>query len=263
MQNLTELGLSQEEYITYVEVLKNPPTEISELAKRTKIKRSTLYGILASLEQKRIIYKSNKKNIKYEAVSPTKVLGYLKENKNSLDNALKSFENEIPLLNIFYENKPISHSSEYLFFENNKIPILMEDLISKSNEKILGISNHHWINLIFKLDKSGKVQHSSYLDTVMRVGDRFVFSGNDADKDFVSKFLAKNKNLIGHWEPRFINKNKIDFKMNINTFDDKVLISLPKKSNNWVTHYIKDQQLADSIKNLCNYLWSTAEKIKV
>jgi len=263
---LSNLGINQEEYTTYIEILKAPPTEVAELAKRTKIKRATLYNVLSKLEQKELIYtpKNHKDPVRYYAVNPDKLINFAQNNKEKIEEEFEKLKKQVPLLNVFLKSEMLSDDSEYYSFTNDKSPFFMEELVGQSKGQMYGLSNHHWFE-VFKSDSKGNVLQSKYLDTVMRVGDRFAFTGTVKQKDEAMKFLKLNPQLVGKWEPRWINCNKFDFNMNINTFDDKIFFTIPGSEtltlSGWATHYLRNQKIALAMQSLFQYLWETAEDL--
>jgi len=263
---LANLGINQEEYTTYTEILKTPPTELAELAKRTKIKRATLYNVLSKLEQKGLIYvpRNLKDSIRYYAVDPDKLINYVQNNKEKIEQEFQKLKAQVPLLNIFLKNETLSDDSKYYAFTNDNSPFFMEELVGQSKSQMYGLSNHHWFE-VFKSDKNKKVLPSNYLDTVMRVGDRFAFTGSKKQRNEARKLLQLNPSLIGKWEPRWIDRNKLDFNMNINTFDDKVFFTVPGSDHlsleGWTTHYFRNQEIALAMQGLFQYLWETAEDL--
>lgn len=257
---LHNLGITTDEYNVYVEILKSPPRDISVLAKKVTIKRSTLYSVLNSLTNKGLIKPliRSKFGYKYKAFSPNTLLKIIETNNEKIQNGFNELKNQIPLLNVLYNSEEIPSSDvEYYFYYNESIPILMEDLVGRSREKILGIANDHFFYDVFEFDKAGKVLDSVYYQTVMRVGDRFVFTGDKKKKTEVTKHLKNNPALIGHWEPRWIDSKRLNFDMNINTFEDKTFICIPQNEK-WLVWYVKNEKLAFSLQRLCQYLWDTA-----
>jgi sugar-specific transcriptional regulator TrmB len=263
---LSNLGINQEEYTTYAEILKNPPTELAELAKRTKIKRATLYNVLSKLKQKGLIYtpKASKDPIRYYAVDPDKLVDFAKDNKDKIDQEFQKLKAQVPLLNVFLKNETIPDNSEYYSFANDNSPFFMEELVAQSKKQMYGLSNHHWFEA-FKSDKEMKILPSKYLDTVMRVGDRYAFTSDKETKEKTKELLRINPQLVGKWEPRWIDRKKFDFPMNINTFDDKVFFTVPGKDplslEGWTTHYFRNQEVARALQSLFQYIWETAENL--
>jgi DNA-binding MarR family transcriptional regulator len=265
---LDRVGISTEEYKVYTEILKTPPKNLAQLAKRAGVKRSTLYNILDSLTEKGLIKETAKsRDIRYLPKNPEVLLEYTSKQLQSAKEQLNSLENEIPLLKAFMDrdvsNRNFSQETEFFSFFNDKAFASMAEIVNQSQEQMWGISDYHYFDDCFITDDNGKVKENEYLQTIKRVGDRFVFTGTEKTFKEAYEHLQKNPVLRGHWEPRWIDKNELLFKLNINTYEDKVILTpIPQKDEPMISHFLRNDKIARPIQNLCKYLWNNARKIE-
>lgn len=262
--NYKQLGITQDEYKTYTEVLKKPPTSIKRLSQLTGIKRSTQYSVLESLVDKGLIYEADEnKDYRYTAADPQKLVDFAQKSKSEIVSKFDDLKKQLPMLNLFYEGDLTTEETEFYIYKNRENFAQMHEIVGRSNSQMWGLSNHHWFEICFDTDDSGKVKKSDYLDTIMRVGDRFAFTGNRDQFKQAQNHLKNNPELEGHWEPRWIDENKLSVNININTYDDKVLITpIPEsEAQEKITIYIKNSKIAQSLQNISKFLWDNAEVI--
>ena len=88
-RTLIQIGFTSKEAKIYLSLLKAGPSLIQEIADLTKIKRTTLYGILKAMVKKGWISISiTGKRKKYQAEEPAKILAYLKQKQTDFANIL-------------------------------------------------------------------------------------------------------------------------------------------------------------------------------
>lgn len=68
---LVNLGLNEKEALVYLALLKNQQLTASNIARKTKFKRTTVYAVLDNLLQKKLITKSPKNNVDLYIPLPT------------------------------------------------------------------------------------------------------------------------------------------------------------------------------------------------
>ncbi len=87
---LIEIGLSEKEAQVYLALLEVDSDSVSDIAKKTKINRTTVYPVLESLEEKKLVKEvSVKGKTEYMAESPERLETYVEKRKaefNELEN---------------------------------------------------------------------------------------------------------------------------------------------------------------------------------
>ena len=83
-QVLTNLGLNDKESRVYLACLELGPSSILEIAKKSGVKRASIYYIIEGLKQKQLIsLTSQKKKVLYVATEPSELINFIK-NKEEL-----------------------------------------------------------------------------------------------------------------------------------------------------------------------------------
>src|SRR3990167_10558989 len=105
--NLKILGLAGEEITIYLTALEQGNTTVLELARITKIPRTTVYLIIDSLVEKSLLQlTADGKRKLYIPASPAEILGLAKRKNDQLNKTINSLSEELPQLQALYN---ISH----------------------------------------------------------------------------------------------------------------------------------------------------------
>lgn len=258
------LGVSPDEYAVYKRILKEPPTNLSDFAKQAGLSRSTLYAILKTLKGKGLIKESprDEKRIKYKALPPEKLLSFAQKQREELNKDIERFKKEIPFLYTISSIDNLEGEFDFIVFKGQDALEKIDKYILTSTEPMLGFSYEHHVETCFSFDKDGELIPNDYYDMVLKMGDRFVFPGDDKSIRDTHNFLQKYPILEGKWQPRWIDKEKFNMKINLYCFDDTVILSFGETAETDTHGYlIKNQKLADSLKSLSLFLWENANPI--
>jgi len=96
---LEEVGLNEKEAKVYLELLGVDYSSPLELAKKTKIKRPTVYTILQSLEEKGLVSETTVgKKTRYQAEPPDKLETFIERKKLSLEDSRRVLKEVLPQL---------------------------------------------------------------------------------------------------------------------------------------------------------------------
>ena len=126
---LEQIGLSKGEAETYTILLKIGEATASEIAKQTKIARPNIYDYLNKLKEKGLISFITKENkIYYTPLSPEKILDYLNEKRESIEQNLPE------MLSIYQKEKKKTKIEVYEGPAGLKI--LMNDVINEGKDFI-------------------------------------------------------------------------------------------------------------------------------
>ncbi|MEN9582551.1 MAG: hypothetical protein RL641_505 [Candidatus Parcubacteria bacterium] len=98
-QFLENIGLSQKESMVYMALLAVESSSVIDLAKKTDIKRTSIYPIIESLEKKGLVseVEVGKKN-EYRAEAPERLETYIKNEQARLNEQAKLLDEVIPRL---------------------------------------------------------------------------------------------------------------------------------------------------------------------
>ena len=93
---LQEIGLSDKEAQVYVALLQVDNDSVLDLARRTKINRTTIYPVLESLAKKGLITEVQVENkVRFEAQSPERLETYIERQKMMLEESAKRLHSDI------------------------------------------------------------------------------------------------------------------------------------------------------------------------
>jgi sugar-specific transcriptional regulator TrmB len=133
----------------------------SEIAKRTKLNRTTLYSALNTLSEKGLVSHSDENGIlKFRGIEPHLLLNYLKKNKEKITQDIAKTEALLPALERA-RGKDERYRPNMQFFDGvDGIKQVYEDLIANNKEKrVFGFTGIHavyklmgeeWINHILR-----------------------------------------------------------------------------------------------------------------
>lgn len=132
--HLSASGLDEKESVAYMALLELGQASMSELVKKSELKRSTLYFIIEVLHKKRLvsIVKKGKKTI-YSAEDPKRLLEQADENRRNLEYAMPE------LLSI--ANNIVKKPKVRFFEGEDGIKEVYRDILRFPNQKM-----HAWVS---------------------------------------------------------------------------------------------------------------------
>ena len=143
-KDLISVGMDGKEAIAYLSILELGEATMSELVKKSKLKRTTLYDLVESLKKQGLISISKRnKRLLYVAENPEKLIECADEKKRHLESILPE------LLSI---TNTLTKKPKVRYFEGIEgIKEVYKDILRYPNQKI-----HAWApeNIIYELDKS-------------------------------------------------------------------------------------------------------------
>ncbi|MFA6159798.1 MAG: helix-turn-helix domain-containing protein [Parcubacteria group bacterium] len=246
MNNLEEklynLDLSKREIDVYLAVLVLGKSTISDISRKAKIKRTTVYEYIESLLEKGLVYKTaEKKRIFYCAENPEKITKILEDKKKSIDAKKQKIEKIIPELVSLYSasfNKPAIS-----FYEGKAgLKIIYEEMLNTHRNvysifspasffKLFSFKENH--ELLMSLYNNGGILHN-----LVEKSDKAI----ERLKQKEYNNFVKNKLL----------PENFCFETDLLIVDDIVaLISF----KNLVGVIIKDKAIADLHKNIFSFMW--------
>lgn len=238
---LQEIGLSDKEAGVYLALLAVDNDSVVDLAKKTKINRTTIYPVLESLAKKGLISEVKvDKKVRFQAEPPERLTTFVERQKILFEEKserlkdiipqLKSVQRdsgELPVIKV-YEGREgiISSLEDYFNFAKDKDisyvlyskDLVEQTLTSKEKEKF------------FKLRRNVKHIKSKAI---------YTFEGGELPDDEMSDRLK-------------IDHKKYPISCDIGVIGDRVKITTLK--NKFSTILIKNKDIADTFKSLINYI---------
>lgn len=90
MEKLENLGISPKECEVFLAVLAQGKSNLSQIAKKAGLKRTSIYQYINSLLQKGLVFKTtDRKRVLYSATDPQKITGVLEKEKNEIESRIK------------------------------------------------------------------------------------------------------------------------------------------------------------------------------
>ncbi|MDO8240506.1 MAG: helix-turn-helix domain-containing protein [Candidatus Moranbacteria bacterium] len=241
-EKLADLDLSKREVEVYLAVLVLGKSTISDVARKAKMKRTTVYEYIESLLGKGLIYKTAyKKRIAYCAEDPKKIMKLIDRRKNELENKKLKVEKIIPELEFLYSlsfNKP-----NVSFYEGKEgIRKVYEEMLNTHKDvysifspasffKLFSMKENH--ELLMKLYNNGGI-----LRNLVEKSDKAV----ERLKQKEYNAFVKNKLLPEGFK----------FETDLLIVDDTVAMISFK---NLVGVIIEDKAIADLQRNIFNLIW--------
>ena len=243
---LNKIGLNKKEADIYLAVLEHGPETITNIAKLSGYKRTTLYNIIEDLVQRGFLLASvrNQHNY-YDAENPKKILTNLKSRQKDLEQILPDLESlrntkyQAPQVVVYESVDAIKQVYDDVYdFVNNKDEILWVTSIADLNKYLPDVLETWMTMLREKGQKNYKVRELLFDD--------------EAGRKYL-KLLRQNK--IKH--PVRLLPADFPIYNDMTLYGDKaILASFHKRS--FVT-VIKDKEVVQTLKTLYELAWLNAK----
>ncbi len=233
---LQDIGFTDKEAKVYLTLLQVDNSSVLDLAKKTKIKRPTVYVVLETLAKKGLVSESTiGKKVHYHAESPERLATYVERQKVMLDDQARQLKDVIPQIKSIQRETGEKPTVQY--FEG-------KEGINSMNE-----------SLYYDEEEGGTaylVYSRDLLDKVFPPEERNKFRNSRLKKNIKSRVLYNySQGVIPSDETG--ERIKIDevqypFSCDITIYKDRVRISILGKKLSGI--FIKSQEFADTLKNL-------------
>ena len=242
-KELEKIGFNKKEIAVYLALLELGESTLSDIAKKSKVKRSTLYDTIESLKEKGLVGKTSKnKRFHYFAEDP-KIIGELLKEK------LLLFENVLPQLMSFanfLEGKP-----KIRFYEGKEgIHNVYEETLQKKGDNFYG-----WYAKEFLTGLS--MEYYEYY--VQKRIERNIIARGIAPK--IPELVEYNKKSGSPLrEIRFVDLKKYDYKINISIilFSEKKIAIIAHREQ--ISLLIESHEIYKALLSIFKFMWKTLEK---
>lgn len=128
-QNLINLGLSEEEIFVYLSTLEHGSATVLELARNTGIPRTTVYLLIDSLIDKKLLkLSSDAKKKQYLPASPDDLIHLAQVKKEQLQETLHSLREDLPQLHALYRLYHTQPKIQYYHGKSEIVKLFEESL---------------------------------------------------------------------------------------------------------------------------------------
>lgn len=242
---LINLGLSKEEADIYLSLLNKGEQGASDLSKSTKVKRTYIYSVSASLIKKGLISQVKKgKTTVFNPMSPDKLLTLAHDKKQKAEQAEQTLEAILPNLKTKYEvvdNKPV-----VTYYEGVEgIKKVYMDTIKEGKEILALVETsevekdiYDWVTKIYVAERLKK-----------NIGVKAIVSSGSKTKVYINLDKAELRQTM------VIDNYKFPFKNEINIYGNKIAIINHKKGEKLLGIIIENGSIAQTFKSWFNISW--------
>jgi sugar-specific transcriptional regulator TrmB len=244
---LQDIGLSDKEATVYLSLLSVENASVLDLAKKTKIKRPTVYVILDSLAKKGLVSETTiGKKTNYYAEPPERLETFVEKRKIALEESQKTLKDIIPQI------KSISRDSGerpvVKYYEGR------EGIVSSAEETFRNeIGGDEPVYFIYPKD---------ILNEIFPESERQKYRQTRLDKKVKSKVMytfEKGEYLSDETGDRIkIDGSKYPISCDISIYKDKVRISILNKKLSSI--FIRSKDVADTLRSLFNLAFDQLKK---
>ena len=239
---LEKTGFTEKEAKVYLSLLELGQADVSEIAKKSDLKRSIIYVLLEGLTKRGYVNEVlNKKINTYQPTDPSVILSQLKS-------VTKDFSDMIPILKTLNnkgDNRPkitYLETKEAIWNAYEEINQVKEAFFITSYERIEG----HFPGAIDKWMKDFKKGSAT-------VKGKHLVANNKFDLEVMKKYRTLGQNT------RYLS-DVSDFKMDFSIYGNKLAIT--SLENKPFAVVIESAGLVDSLKPIFEIAWSQGKEIK-
>lgn len=241
---LKDIGLSQNEAITYEGLLEHGESSPSKLSGITKVSRENTYYVLRSLEQKGLVEKDErKKKIVYRPLHPENLKMLAIQKKQEVEESARKIDELMPKLNNLFSLRA-SGPSVSVFKGIPEIKKLYTSILNEdpSPKEILVFNSRDDSSVL------GKEFLKNYLkkQTLAGMKEKLI-----THSEF--KLFDKAGGVKINREVRYMDTAYFDLPAEISIWNNKVSTISFKRDK--IGTIIESKDLAESLRKIFNYIW--------
>lgn len=233
---LSSIGLSNHEAAVYLAALELGEATVQDLARKSGVKRTSIYNFIEELKEKQILFETKrKKRSVYSAAHPRQLLEFGKVRLRMLEHLLP----ELVAINNASSKKP-----RVTFYENVEgIEDVYSDMLEQK-QPIVGWSDqkHMWPVL-------GKAYCEYFPPERARRGIPMKMIASSTPEN--RGFARRDKTLLR--ETKFLPRDT-DLKTEINVYGNRIILASFRSSPPFAVH-IEDATIAATLRTIWEELW--------
>jgi sugar-specific transcriptional regulator TrmB len=244
---LSKFGLSTKEAKIYIALLELGASPVSDLAKKTDIKRSTAYVLLSSLMNRGLVSVTDSNSVRlYNPAPPERLVHYLEESARKYNQLIGVAKSILPELKSVYTG--VGPKPKVQFFEGYEgIETAYEETLNATEE----IRAYASIN-----DMHAALPHyfpDYYKRRAARnISIRAIFPDTPESRERVKHNKEEKRTAY------LVPKDQYSFSPEINIYDNKIVfMSLVEK----FSLVIESKELADALKKSFELAWIAAQQM--
>lgn len=243
------LGLGDKEIRILTVLLEIGPTQVATVARAAKLNRTTTYGILKVLSEQGLVTSSEQRGIlRYQSIAPELLPSYIERRGKELFDMKEEVAALVPQIKLLRSKARALPKVQ--FFEGKEgIEQAYVDKLENNQGKVV----YEFTGMDTTYEKLGPAFVDYYLKK--RIGSRIKSSYIAPDTAFARKEAENDEKY--YREVKFI-PPQYTMETEISVYDDKVSLT-SFSAENPATILIEDRNLARTMKNLFDYVRSTAK----
>lgn len=245
-QSLKSIGLTDGEIKVYLALLETGSSSIGNIIKKSKISGSKTYEVLDRLIQKGLANFVTKNGVKYfEASSPNKILDYLNEKGEQIEEEKVSIQKIIPELLLKQNLSQKSEVKVFTGFEGLKTA--NEDIINSLKR------GEEWLSM--GLSEQPEKWETYFNKRQIERAKKGIVHKHLLNEGYKSLYQKRKKLPYTYF--KFLPK---DFEMPISTeiYGNKIIIMILIRENPMAI-MIESQEVANSFRKYFEHIWKTAK----
>jgi len=243
---LKEIGLSEKEAEVYLSLLQGDSFSILEIAKKTKINRTTIYPVIKSLAEKGLVSETTTNSkIRYQAESPDRLETFIERQKILLEENSKKMKDIIPQLKS--TRREMGERPVVKYFEGKEGIIGANEDIFKDpepQEKAYMIYSKDLVDDVLKSEETSKFKVKRVARKIQGVSV-YTYSKGEIPSDETSTRVK-------------IDGNKYPINCDISIYKDRIIITTLNKKLSGI--YIQSTDLAETLKSLIKVIHDLTNK---
>ncbi|MBI4439442.1 hypothetical protein HY638_00550 [Candidatus Woesearchaeota archaeon] len=243
---LQEIGLSPSEMVVYVALLKTGSTKVGILIKGVSLHRSRVYEAINRLIAKGLVSYVIKNNVKFfQAADPERLLSYIGEQKEKLDEKEEAIKKILPEL-----RKPISplvpNAEAHVLYGKEGFKTMRKDVLKQKQTLYL-------IGAVGKEDKAVQYFFPNFdkLRVKSKIKMKVLYDSEVKGKPITKLELMETKFLPKEYSSPAV----------INIYADRV-VNVLWKGDNPVCFMIINKDIADSYRKWFELMWDSSKDLK-
>jgi len=239
---LQEIGLTDKESVVYLNLLNSGDSSVAEVAKKTNIKRPTVYTVLESLLKKGLVSETTKDNkIRYQAEPPERLETFVERQKTLLEEKSRILKDFIPELKATQRETSDKPIVKYYEGKDGVISSLEELFSAKYDDEdyIYFVYPKDLVNKFWNIENR-KIYKSKRLNLGLK--SKTVYAWPDSEMPSSDDGSIRFK----------IDEKKYPIKADIAIYGDKIKIHTLTERLSGI--FIQNKDLADTLKSLISYI---------
>ena len=246
---LAVLGLGDKEIRVLTMLLENGPTQVASIARSAKLNRTTTYGILKILAEQGLVTSAEQRGVlRYQSIAPELLPSYIERRGKELLDTKEEVAKLVPQIKLLRSKSRALPKVQ--FFEGKEgIEQAYVDKLENNQGKVV----YEFTGMDSTYEKLGPAFVDYYLKK--RIGSKIKSEYIAPDTPFARKEAENDEKY--YREVKFI-PPEVKMDTEISIYDNKVSLT-SFSAENPATILIEDENLARTMKNIFNYVQSTAK----